>query len=86
MDTLKESTVVYPKEIICTDIYTQSSVVLKEAKNHTYDNQQQNEKCKIMNMYKLTHLLLNNESKKSQGKQIYWDNWKSRYNIPKFIA
>lgn len=44
MDTLKESTVVYPKEIICTDVYTQSSVVLKEAKNHTYDNQQQNEK------------------------------------------
>ena len=47
VDTPKESTVLYPKEIICTDIYTQSSVVLKEAKNHTYDNQQQNEKKKL---------------------------------------
>ena len=44
VDTPKESTVLYP---ISTDIYTQSSVVLKEAKNHTYGNQQQNEKKKL---------------------------------------
>lgn len=61
-------------------VITQESKFFKDRNHRKYlfksqwnetRNQQQNEKCKIMNMYKLTHLLLNNESKKSQGKQIY---------------